>query len=547
MKKLLSLLLAIAMVAGLLAGCSSGGSSDGNGSSGGQEQSTGGDSQEPTSGGTVTYALAGGWSTLTPGYWVQTGFYGTIIWDQLYDRLVTVTNNGYEPRGALSWSQNEDKTVMTFELDPEATFSDGEPVTAYDWVFSARLLCDPDFGAPDYTRFGTLIAGTDETGLLDESQEFGVKALDEYTLEITFKEAMTFDTFFISYSVYYFVLPEHCFEGMSASEIASSDFWDDPVCSGAWTVESQVVNSSITLVPNEYYHLGVPLLDSLIFTVMDSSNFASALMAGSIDYCYPAVSAEEAQALELTDSVVVEQSSNPNNLWFFNVNNNIISDARVRKAMNMAIDKELIADQLFNGGAVAVESIMLYGTDLYDTSLETNYDPEGARELLDEAGWDYSTVIHIASPSGVRAQIATIIEQNLESIGMQVEVSTLDIGTMYSEMHAGNYEACMGGGTPSPDPLYFQSNLETNNFNSSIIKTTDETYHDLAQLISQASTEEEKLQYVMEYQQYIYDQQAVIPVVEAYSYMAYTSRLQGIDANLSVYYNDNTYEWYVTD
>lgn len=539
MKRFLAVLLAVVLVIATMAGCGSTGTSSVASSSESDET--------PASGGVVTYALAAGWDTLTPGYWCSVGFYGTLVWGQLYDRLVTVTPEGYTPRGALSWEINEEKTVMTFYLDPDAKFSDGEPVTASDWVFSAKLLSDPDFGAPDYTKFNVIIAGTDDTGLLDPDQEFGIVALDDTTLQITFKEAMTFDTFFNSYSCYYFVLPEHCFTDMTAAEIAASDFWENPVASGAWTVESQIVNNTLTLVPNENYHLGAPKLDKLIFTVMDSSNFTSALMSGSIDFCYPAVSTEEAAALELVDNVVVETSATPNVLWFFNVNNQLISDANVRKAMNMAIDKELIASQLFSGGAVAVESIELYGSSLYDNDLAVNYDPDGAKALLDEAGWDYSTVIHIATPSGVRSQIATIIQQNLESIGMQVEVSTLDIGTMYSKMHSGEYEACMGGGTPSLDPLYFQSNLETSNINTSIIKTTDNTYHELAQKISAAMTEEEKLAAVKEYQDYISEQQAVIPIVSVYSYNAYSSRLKGIDPNLSVYYNDNTYEWYVAE
>ena len=105
----------------------------------------------------------------------------------------------------------------------------------------------------------------------------------------------------------------------------------------------------------------------------------------------------------------------------------------------------------------------------------------------------------------------------------------------------------MGGGMPSLDPLYFQSNLEYTNQSTSIIKTDDPTYHELAQKISTAATDEEKLTYVMEYQQYMHDQMVTIPVVAVYSHMAYTSRLGGINPNMSAYYNDNTWEWFVQD
>lgn len=501
----------------------------------------------PTEGGTITYAVAGPWNTLTPGYWCTAGYYGTLVWSQLYDKLVQVEENGYSPRGAVSWTTNDEKTVMTFKLDENAKFSDGEPVTASDWVFSAKLLATEDFGAPDYTKLCVLFTGTDDTGLIDESQEFGVKAVDEYTLEITFKEAMTFDTFFNSYQQYLYVLPEHCFEGMSASEIAASDFWQNPVCSGPWTVENHVVDSSLTLKPNEYYHLGISKLDNLVITYMDAANFSSALMSGSIDYCYPAVNTDEAKALEAVETVKVETSASPNNMWFLCLNNQKVSDVKVRQAINMAIDKELIAQQLMSGGAVPVECIELYGTDLYNTSIEGNFDPEGAKALLAEAGWDSGYTFKIATPSGIRAQIATIVEQNLEDIGINVEVNQLDIGTMYSEMHAGNYDAIMGGGAPNLDPLYFQGNLEYTNINTSIIKTEDPTYHELAQKITLAEDEASKLEAVMEYQQYMHDNMVTVPIVAQYSYMAHTTRLGGINPNLSMMYNDNTWEWYVAE
>ena len=204
-KRLFAMVLALAMCLSLAA-CGGDTTDDGATDDGGSADTT---NTEAAEGGTITYALAAGWDTLTPGYWCTAGYYGTVIWSQLYDKLVDVSENGYTPRGAVSWETNEDKTVMTFKLNEDAKFSDGEPVTAQDWVFSAKLLATADFGAPDYSKLCVVFAGTDETGLVDESQEFGVKALDDYTLQITFKEAMTFDTFFNSYQHSPYVLPEH--------------------------------------------------------------------------------------------------------------------------------------------------------------------------------------------------------------------------------------------------------------------------------------------------------------------------------------------------
>ena len=114
-------------------------------------------------------------------------------------------------------------------------------------------------------------------------------------------------------------------------------------------------------------------------------------------------------------------------------------------------------------------------------------------------------------------------------------------------MHAGNYDAIMGGGAPNLDPLYFQGNLEYTNINTSIVKTEDPTYHELAQKITLAEDEASKLEAVMEYQQYMHDNMVTVPIVAQYSYMAHTTRLGGINPNLSMMYNDNTWEWYVAE
>ncbi len=112
----------------------------------------------------ATYALAGNWNTLQPGHYSEAGYYGPLVWQHIYDALVIPTDTDYKPRGAKSWQLDDSGKVITFQLDETAKFTDGQPVTAADWVFSAKLIADIDFGSPDYTKLTTLFAGTEDNG-----------------------------------------------------------------------------------------------------------------------------------------------------------------------------------------------------------------------------------------------------------------------------------------------------------------------------------------------------------------------------------------------
>ncbi len=525
LKKVLSVLLALAMVFGLAA-CGNGGSSD-------QEK-------------VVTWALTSGWNTLQPGHYAEAGYYGPIVWQNIYDSLVIATDTGYEPRGAKSWTLSDDGKTITLELDERAKFTDGQPVTAQDWVFSAMLLSDFDFGAPDYTKLNVLIEGTDESGLLPngintDPSEFGVKALGDYTLEITFKEATTLDTFLSSYAFFYYVLPQHCFEGKTAKEIGTDAFWENPVGSGPWKVESHIVNNTLTLLPNKDYFLGTPKLDKLIIQQMDSSNFASALMSGSVDYVYPAVDPKSGAALQGNENVTVKVSDYPYSTFFLMINNERVSK-EVRLAIDMAVDKALIVEQLFGTGAVAVESLQLYGTDLYNNDLKNRYDPEAAKAMLAQSDWTSDRSLTVLTPVGLRASVATIVEQNLEAIGINVDIQTVGVGTMYGQAIQGNADFIMGQGSATIDPLYFAYNHSAATPQGTCIKNHNTALDDICNQIASATGDAQKA-LVMQYQQMLYDEAVVVPIAEVYDYTATSSRITGIDTSLTPHVGDNTWEW----
>ena len=124
----------------------------------------------------VTMAVSSTWETLMP--FNTSSNYGDIIFDQLYDRLVLNRGDGTnEPRLASSWEVADDKKSITFTINENATWHDGEPVTAEDVAFTAQLVSDPAINSSKRS-FLSYFEGVDDSGAELSEDSIGVEVLD---------------------------------------------------------------------------------------------------------------------------------------------------------------------------------------------------------------------------------------------------------------------------------------------------------------------------------------------------------------------------------
>ena len=186
MKKSICVLLASVMVLALaLSGC------------GGSKSSSPAASSAPSAGSTsqnqaaepsgpkdevVTMAIISTWSTLN--IYNTSGNYGHCVADQLFERMVTCTHDGeYLPRLADSWEMSEDHTSVTFHMNKNAKWHDGEPLTADDVVFTLKAITSEKMDNYFRSQFVSL-AGTDDNGICASPDDLQVEAIDEYTVKI---------------------------------------------------------------------------------------------------------------------------------------------------------------------------------------------------------------------------------------------------------------------------------------------------------------------------------------------------------------------------
>ncbi|MCH4031245.1 MAG: ABC transporter substrate-binding protein [Lachnospiraceae bacterium] len=529
-KRVVSLATGVAMTAALLAGCGSSSSTASStaAASGSSTAASSGSSSGGSYGGTatdtVTFAMASAWKDLIPYNDASGGYYSAIVMGMLYDRLAVLDAEGnLSPRGADSWELSDDRKSITFHLSQKAKWSDGEPVTADDYVFAVKEITDPDCVA-DRKSVYNILENVDITG--NTTGDPGIEKVDDYTIiyhcQDTISEAVNFQQNFI----YYYPLPEHLLSDVAPADYLTADLWNHPVGSGPCIFESTVPGSELVMKANKNYQLGAPGFETLRIEVMATSNMASSIISGDIDLCYPYLSSDDIETLKAVGgNVVVEHDDTPYQPWMIFINQLVYNDSRINQAIDLAIDRDAIAAMLKN--AEPAESPILKGTKYYDETCTTTRDVEKAKELFQEAAADgsidLSQPLVINTPSGPREQVASIIQQNLQEAGLTVEIQVQEAATMFSGLFSGTVGIALVNASYSSNPMWLKTFLT--NDSASYINVQDDTWDDMYAKFVAAGTEEEEIAVAKEYQQLWLEKEPCIFYAASYEDYPHSARL----------------------
>ncbi|MFA9560524.1 ABC transporter substrate-binding protein [Evansella sp. AB-rgal1] len=462
------------------------------------EENNNEDPSGPQSGGRIT---AGMYSA--PGHQFNPIFYSDTyeanILSFTHDTLLKLNEEFlYEPHMAKDYEVNEDNTAITYYLHENLKWQDGEPLTANDVYFTYASLADPDYVAAggvrtDYVRF---LKGYEEfnTGATDVFE--GVEVVNDYEVTFHFAEpniTPEFRTNFI-------IIPAHIFEGVAVKDMvdhpASRD-GGEVIGSGPFKLDSFIEGEQYILSRFEDYWAGAPYLEGITWRVIDQSIMPGMLENGDLDMIaepggVPSADYERVDGLDnittfLTQAFAYQYMGikhhhrttedveagaiNPDN-W---VVNEKVQDKRVRQAMMYAINRQAIVDGLLNGLGSVLHAPFPEASWAYDENSFSIYDynPEKAKELLDEAGYKDTNddgfredpagnewVLNLDYPTGnqVRERSAPIIVDELAAVGIKVEMrSPRDAGTHFDIVEKDNtdwdlYLAGWSLATGDPDP-----------------------------------------------------------------------------------------------
>ena len=548
MKKSICVLLASVMVLALaLTGC--GGSkspSPAAPSAGSTSQNQAAESSGPKDE-VVTMAIISTWNTLN--IYNTSGNYGHCVADQLFERMVSCTHDGeYLPRLADSWEMSEDHTSMTFHMNKNAKWHDGEPLTADDVVFTLKAVTSEKMDNYYRSKF-VCLAGTDDNGICASPDDLQVEAIDDYTVKIGLKTPKDEQTVLSTLCSFFYVLPQHILDTGDYSDINSSDFWTSPVGAGPFKYVKDIAGEQLEITANEDYYLGCPDFKTFVIKVVPATSLTAGLLNGEIDVVGAgSIPLSDWGTIESSDNLVAESiPSYAYQYMEFNLSdgNDAFQDAAVRIAFDKAIDKQLIVDQLMAGeGQVAVGPMPKYHP-YYNDALEGNsYDPNAAKSALEAANFDFNRTYRLIVPQGnqVREQSALIIQQNLKDIGIKVEIETYDFATLLEMMRNGDFDLGLLGGGSNIDPNESAVIVKPGSAqNYSLL--TDGKWYDLAAKGDSLVNFNERKEAFDAYQAALVEDQPYIWLYHQNNLQAHSTRIAEIPMEDFIWYNYEVWTW----
>lgn len=252
------------------------------------------------------------------------------ICKQLFEGLTVSTSDGFKPGIAEKWDVSEDGKTYTFHLRKDAKWSDGSPVTAKDFEYSWRRICDPDFASEALQAITDYVVGATEyfegTGEYDDIK---ATAIDDYTFEVVLKNATPFFPQLVANDVYLPIKKE-------AVEAAGEGWEKKPesaISNGAFYLEEYQVGSHLLLKKNPYYYAAdevkLPGIKAVFIT--DDNTAYQAYQAGEIDVM-DHLPAEQIPQIVAEDPYVIVSADTGAQFLNFNVDKAPFDNVHVRKA-----------------------------------------------------------------------------------------------------------------------------------------------------------------------------------------------------------------------
>ncbi|HFK9550751.1 TPA: ABC transporter substrate-binding protein [Enterobacter hormaechei] len=372
------------------------------------------------------------------------------IISDLFDGLVSVSPAGeIQPRLAEKW-ENKDNTVWTFHLRPGITWSDGTPITAEDIVWSWQRLVDPKTASPyaSYPGSMRIVNGTDIAEGKKAPDSLGVKAINDSTLEVTLTQP---NAAFLAMLAHPSLVP---IDKVLVGRFG--DKWTKPehfVSSGAYKLSQWVVNERIVAVRNPKYWDNEHTVINKVTYLPISSEAADVnrYKAGEIDIVYTVPINQFAQLKKTLGSELDVSPQLATYYYQFNTTRPPFNDARVRKALNLALDKDIIADKVLGQGQRPawlisqpdIGGVKLQNPDYANWPMDKRI--AEAKKLLAEAGFNDNhplsfNLLYNTSESHQRIAIAasSMWKKNL---GVEAKLQNQEWKTMLDTMHTHNFDA----------------------------------------------------------------------------------------------------------
>lgn len=529
------LLAASALVA---AGCSSGSNSTtstSTGTSGSAPTGSAGSGGGSSGGGTATgnrnitvqlYQLPDSLSPLI----LQTG--GVALVEELHwGSLVGLNDqNKVAPRLADSWDVSPDAKTITFHLKQGLKWSDGTPFTAKDVVYTFNLFANPKTGSSFVGQFAN-VEGASAVSAGTAQTVSGFSAPDDNTFVIKLTTPNSAYVTTLAEPAMY-VVPEHVVSKLPVDNLAKNPFWREPTVGLGPYVFSKWVNDNeieFNANPNYRTKLGA---DHVYAEFLSSDAALAQLQAGQLDYAQVAV-ADLDTAKAMKDITVATTPGTGVMALHTAIDSGKLADPRVRQAILYGINRQALVDQVLKGQGKVINTLV-FGPDwAVPTGLnDYAYNPEKAKSLLAEAGWNASTEVDINVVPGQkdRDTMVTIVAAQLQAIGMNVKVKQYQAADLTTAINKRQFDLLPSQyGLFNVDPVTMNARLMCNQFSPNGINISHYCNKDLDALLVQGistTDQSQRTQIYAKAQKIVNDDVPIMVLYAPNIIAAHSNRLQ---------------------
>lgn len=343
-----------------------------------------------------------------------------------------------EPYAAESWEVNADTAALTFHLRDDLLWHDGVKTTAYDWKFSYDLARNPSTAFPNtafWTHYGE------------------AEAVDSFTFRVKMRPHAEYLDPWRSFAA----VPKHVLEGVEPAQLKNHPFsTSKPLGNGPFKFVSRQQGQNWTFEANPDFPAsmgGRPYLDRLVYrSIPEPTTLLTELLTGNIDY-YIAPTPEQAERIKASaQSRLLTFPDRNFPIIGWNERREMFEDARVRRALTMAINREAIVEGIRYGYGMLGNSTVPPFFWNYDpqAGADLGYDPVRAKQLLAEAGWtDRNGDGVIENPQGKpfrftlitnqgnqeRKDIIEVVQADLRKVGIDMQPQILEWGTLLDRIN----------------------------------------------------------------------------------------------------------------
>ena len=488
-------------------------------------------------------------------------FMSNSIFDTDGDFLIT-------DEGIAKLDVDSDNNKVTITIQHDVKWSDGQPLTADDIIYSYEIIGHPDYTGIRYDGDFQNIIGAAEYKAGTADSISGIKKIDDKTVEISMTK--------VSPAIYSggdglwgYAAPKHYLESTPVKDLISSpQVRKAPVTLGPFKLEKLVDGESVQYVANENYWRGTPKLDKVVLQVVPSTSIGEALRTGQYDMlsAYPTTQYDGVK--DLTNITVLARPELAYSYlgfklgkWDATAGKNItdenakMNNKQLRQAIAYAMDIEQVTERFYQGLRSRATSLIppAFSTFHDNTLTGYNYDPEKAKALLDEAGYKdvdgdgiredangekFSIRMAGMSGSDTDEAIVEYYRQNWKDVGLDVQLTTgrlIEFNSFYEKVKADDAEidmfmAAWGTGTnPSPLGLYGEASA----FNYSRYVTPELESLLVAIDSKEAIDPAVRADAFRAWEEYMFDQATTIPTYFRTEILPINKRIKNYDVSYS--------------